>query len=77
MQVRLYGTVVWAFVVEQDGGLRARFSADDWERLNLFRGQRVAVRLPRRDVARLYLIETEEAPPFVWAVMVQRVRSAG
>jgi hypothetical protein len=50
MQVRLYGTVVWAFVVEQDGGLRARFSADDWERLNLFRGQRVAVRLPSTTV---------------------------
>jgi hypothetical protein len=77
IQVRLNGAVVWAYVVEHDGGLRVRVSADDWERLSLFRGQRIAVRLPGRADARLYLTGTEEAPPLVWASLAQRVRTAG
>lgn len=77
LQVGLNGAEVWAFVVEQDGGLRVRLSADDWERLNLVRGQRVAVRLPGRADAWLYLTHTEETPPFVWATMALRVRTAG
>jgi hypothetical protein len=75
--VGLNGAEVWAYVVEHDGGLRIRLSADDWERLNLFRGQRVGVRLPGRADAWLYLTGTEEAPPFVWAVLAQRMRTAG
>ena len=38
------GQDVWAYVVELDGGLRVRFDLTDWERLGLFRGQRVLVR---------------------------------
>ena len=77
LQVGLNGVEVWAFVVQHDGGLRVRLSADDWERMSLSRGQRVVVRLPGETDAWLYLTGTEEAPPFVWAVLALRVRSAG
>jgi hypothetical protein len=77
LQVGLNGADVWAFVVGRAGGLRVRVSTDDWERLNLFRGQRISVSLPGRGDTWLYLTETGEAPPFVWAVMARRVGTAG
>lgn len=71
------GAEVWAYVVELQGGLRVRFSVADWERLGLFRGQRIQIRLPEKADQRLYLAEVREIPPVVWVVMVERVRSAG
>lgn len=73
--VGVNGREVEALVVELAGGLRVRFSADDWERMNLYRGQRVPVRLPGRQDVWLYLHEVVELPPIVWVVMVQRVRA--
>src|SRR5437763_11321011 len=47
-QVAVNGSEVWAHVVELDGGLRVRLDLSDWERMGLYRGQRVPVRRPGR-----------------------------
>lgn len=75
--IALNGAEAWAYVVELQGGLRVRFSIDDWERLGLFRGQRIPVRLPEKADQWLYLAEVTETPPVVWVVMVERVRAVG
>lgn len=75
--VILNGQDVWAFVAELDGGLRIRLSVDDWERVGLFRGQCVPVRLPGQSEQRLYLAEAREEPPLVWVVLARRVRAVG
>ena len=77
VQVGLNGAEVWAFVVERGGGLRVRLSTDDWERLNLFHGQRIAVRLPAQADTWLYATGTEESPPFVWLMLAHRMRTVG
>jgi hypothetical protein len=74
--IGLNGADVWAYVVELSGGLRMRLSIDDWERLNLFRGQRIPVRRPGRSDEWFYIAEEVELPPVVWVTMVQRVRVA-
>jgi hypothetical protein len=71
------GAEVWAYVVELQGGLRVRLLIDDWERLGLFRGQRIQIRLPEKADQWLYLAEVTETPPVVWVVMVERVRGVG
>lgn len=66
------GRVIEAFVIELLGGLRVRFGIDDWNALDLFRGQRVPIRLAGKDEVGLYLAEAVEVPPVAWAVLVQR-----
>ncbi len=73
----LNGAEVWGYVVELDRGMRIRFSIDDWERLGLFRGQRIPVRLPQKADQWLYLAEVTETPPVVWVTMAERVRAVG
>lgn len=76
LQVGLNGMTVWGYVVAKDDGLQIRLSIDDWERLGLFRGQRIPVRLPGRDDRWLFLAGVTETPPVVWVSMVERVRAA-
>ena len=45
VQVALNGLEVWAYVVELDDGYRMRLDLNDWERIRLYQGQRVSVRL--------------------------------
>jgi hypothetical protein len=68
------GRLIEAFVIELLGGLRVRFAIDDWNALDLFRGQRVPVKLTGKDEVCLYLSEALEAPPIAWAVFVARFR---
>ena len=37
------GVELWGWVVETNSGFRVRFDLEEWERLRLYRGQRVAV----------------------------------
>jgi hypothetical protein len=75
-EIAVNGMTVWAPVVPLDGGYRVRFDLTDWERLNLYCGQRVPLRLPgqQRDVW-IFLVEAVELPPIVWVVLAHRVRS--
>ncbi len=68
---------VWAYVVEQDEGLRMRFAIDDWQRLNLVPGQRLPVRLPGRADVWLFVTKVTELPLIVWVTLARRVRAAG
>jgi hypothetical protein len=74
--VALGGREVWVFVVELDGGLRVRLDLTDWERLDLYRGQRVVVRRPGRVDESLFVAEVVEVPPVVWVVLAKRVSVA-
>jgi hypothetical protein len=75
--VALNGSEVWGFVVEVADGMRLRVPLDDWERLGLYRGQRIPVRRSGRDEEWLFVSEVVELPPLVWLVMGSRVRVAG
>lgn len=75
--VALNGAEVWAYVVETDEGLRVRFDIDDWQRLNLGRGQRIPFRLPGKDDVWLFITNVTELPPIVWVIMARRIRAAG
>ena len=77
LPLALNGAEMWGYVVKQHRGMRIRFSIDDWERLGLFRGQRILVRLPGKADQWLYLAEVTETPPVVWVTMVERVRAVG
>jgi hypothetical protein len=76
-QVALNGAEVWAFVVEADEGLRVRLNLDDWQRLNLGRGQRVPVRVAGKDDVWLFVTSVTDLPPVVWVTLAKRVRAAG
>ena len=71
--VGLNGAEVWAYVVEQDHGLRVRFGLDDWHRLNIGTGQRIPVRLPGMPDVWLFVTTVTELPPVVWVMMAKRV----
>jgi hypothetical protein len=68
------GSEVTAYVIELIGGLRIRLAIDDCERLDLYRGQRISVRLPQQDESWLYVAEAVENPPVAWLLLVQRFR---
>ena len=70
--VGLNGAEVGAYVVELVGGLRLRIGLDDWDRLGLYRGQVVVVRLARRAELRLVVTEVTDVPPVVWITLVRR-----
>jgi len=74
-QITLNGYLVWAYVVELEGGLRMRFDLNDWERLRLYRGQQISIQREGRSEERLFLAELVEVPPVVWVVMSNRVRA--
>ena len=69
--IGLNGTEIGAFVVELVGGIRLRLGLDDWERLGLYRGQLVPVRLTSRTVS-LVIVEITIHPPVVWVTLVRR-----
>ena len=71
--VGLNGEQVWAYVVEQDYGIRVRFGLDDWQRLNIGTGQRIPVRLPGMPDVWLFVTTVTELPPVVWVTMANRV----
>jgi hypothetical protein len=75
--VALNGAEVWAYAVGTDEGLRVRLDIDDWQRLNLTSGQRIAVRLPGQDAQWLFVASAAELPPVVWVVLAKRIRAAG
>jgi hypothetical protein len=75
--VMLNGADVWAYVIETDDGLRVRFDIDDWQRLNLGKGQRISIRLPGKDDAWLFVTNVTETPPVVWVMLARRIRAAG
>ena len=70
--VGLNGVEVGAYVVELVGGLRLRLGLDDWDRLGLYRGQVVSVRLARRADLRLVIADITDVPPVVWITLVRR-----
>src|SRR5262245_34654004 len=71
------GADVWTYVVETDDELLMRFDIDDWQRLNLGRGQRIPVRLPGKDDAWRFITNVTEQPPVVWVMMARRIRAGG
>jgi len=75
--VAVNGFELWALAVETDDGMRVRLSLDDWERLGLFRGQRVPIRRNGRRDEWLFVAEVVELPPLVWVVLATRLRAAG
>ena len=75
------GCVIWVngrlsrpIFVELLGGLRIRFGIDDWNLLDLFRGQRVPVKMAGKDEVCLYITDVVETPPVAWAVLVERFK---
>ena len=77
LRCRGTGGSEWALAVETDDGVRVRLSLDDWERLGLFRGQRVPVRRGDRRDEWLFVAEVVELPPLVWVVFATKLRAAG
>ena len=68
------GSELAAYVVNLEGGLRIRFASDDWDRLHIYRGQRVPIRLPCNPDVWFFLAEEVELPPVTWVVFVQSFR---
>lgn len=60
------GRPVYAAWAGEPAARRLRLSADDWERLGLLRGQRVAVRLPGCDPAWCFVAGDTWTDPWVW-----------
>ena len=75
-QVTLNGVEAWAFIVEQDGGVRVRLSLDDWDRCRLYRGERIPLRRYGQPVEWFFLAEAVEMPPIAWFNLESRVRVA-
>ena len=75
--IGLKGSEVWAYVVDLGDGLRLQLTLDDWERLNLYRGKRIPVRMAGREDCWLYVVGAVEHPPLVWLTLAVRVRAAG
>jgi hypothetical protein len=73
--VELNGTAVWAYTINQDGASKVRLGIDDWEHLNLFRGQRISVRFPSTTEQHLYVATVTETPPVVWLTLVSRMKA--
>jgi hypothetical protein len=65
--VSVGGVTVYGYFDATGGGVRLRLSVDDWDRLDLCEGRRVAVRLPGRDAEELLVAAADRVPPFVWA----------
>jgi hypothetical protein len=77
LPITLNGREFWVYPIEQDGGLRLRFSTDEWEQISLAQGQRVNVRVPGQKAEWLFLSQVIEMPPVVWLVLVRRLRATG
>jgi hypothetical protein len=75
-QITLNGFLVWAYVVELEGGLRMRISLDEWEQLGLYRGQQVPIERDGHQGEQLFLAEVVKVPPIVWVVMANRIQAA-
>lgn len=73
-QVGLNGYEVWAYVVELEGGLRMRLDLNDWDRIGVYRGQRIPVRPAGQRDEWMFLAEMVELPPLVWVVFANWVR---
>lgn len=74
--VGLNGLLVWAYVVELADGFRVRLDVNDWQKLNLNVGQRIPVRLPRRQDVWMFVEWATEVPPVAW-LQLRRLRVAG
>jgi hypothetical protein len=74
-QIALNGFEVWAYVVELDGGLRMRLDLSDWERVGLYRGQRIPIRRHGRKDDWLFVTHVTELPPMAWVMLANRVRA--
>ena len=75
--IGLNGCESWALVVELADGLRVRLPLDDWERLGVYRGQRVPVRPEGRPDEWLFVAEVVERPPAAWVELATRLRGVG
>lgn len=64
--IELNGTVVYAYVIQDEAGTRVRVSADDWEKLGLAPGARVRVGGRGNEPEALLLTAAEQQPPIVW-----------
>jgi hypothetical protein len=49
----------------------------DWERMGLYRGERVPVRRPGRKDEWLFITNVTERPPLAWVMLAARVRATG
>lgn len=76
-QVTLNGVEVWAYIVEQDDGIRMRLSLDDWDRCRLHRGERIPLRRFQQPVEWFFLAEYVEMPPVAWFNLEAQVSMAG
>jgi hypothetical protein len=54
-----------------------RLDLSDWQRMGLYRGQRVPVRRPGQKDEWLFITNVTELPPLVWVMLAARVREAG
>ena len=64
-------------VVGLDGGIRMQLDLSDWERMGLYRGERVPVRRPGRKDEWLFITNVTERPPLAWVMLAARVRATG
>jgi hypothetical protein len=76
-QLTVNGKLVWGYVVELVDGLRFRVSIDEWQRLDLHRGQRVTVQRGVGPELGMVLAETTNVPPVTWVVLARVTRAAG
>ena len=58
--------MVYAYFTTAGRAVRLRISADECDRLDLFAGRQVRVRLPDEEPAGALVTAVVPAPPFVW-----------
>lgn len=79
--VSVHGMTAYGYFTEHAGRVRVRLGIDDWERLGLCEGQRVAVALPGRAAAVVMVLAVQQDPPVVWvefaAAMARVAERAG
>jgi hypothetical protein len=67
--VAVNGELVYGGIVEEDGGVRLRISADEADRLQPVEGQRIKVGAVGGPAEELLVVAVTRAPPFVWLTL--------
>jgi len=61
--------VVYAFVTKDSRGTRLRVSADECDRLDLFAGNQLPMRMDDGEPVRALVVAVTREPPFAWVVV--------